>query len=141
MKTKLILIATLLTLIPQCTTNSAGKKVFDPVEAVTVINLTVPTAVQIGISKSPGSVKYLAAVAAAIDTFATGASLTPTDLENALDGVDTSILQTDSVRAIVNAAVTLYTTFYLKVVEQKLDQANLTVVLKALSADIKKGIN
>lgn len=141
MKTKLILVVSLLTLSTQCTTNDTGKKVFDPVKAVAVIDITVPYAVRIGITKEPRAVKYLNAVAVAIDTFATGNTLTPTDFETALDGVDASILKSDAARSVVNAVVTLYTTFYLKVVEQKLDQSNLTIVLQALSADIKKGIN
>ena len=141
MKTKLIFLASILTLNTQCTTTSTGAKVFDAAEAVTVINFTVPYAVRLGIAKDPGATKYLSAVAVTIDTFATGTALTPAAFEASLDSVDASLLRSDAARTVVTAVTTMYTTFYLKVVEQKLDQENLTTVLQTLSADIKKGIN
>lgn len=120
-----------------------GAAVFDPVKASNVINITVPSAVRLGVSKEPRATPYLTAVAEAIEVFSKGKVFDVEEFQKLLDdtalGIDA--LKTPEARAVLDTLSALYTAYYADVVQQKLDKASLIPVLQAISNSIRKGLH
>jgi len=124
----------------QCTTTPEGKKAFDPVRAVTVVNATVPSAVRIGVSKQPAATKYLRDIALTIDTFADGKDFDPKAFTEALSSVKLDLPSSAEALAVIDIVTALYNASYANVVKDNLDKHELVPLLKAISASIKKGL-
>jgi hypothetical protein len=133
---QLLLVSCLLT---QCALfQTAGT--FDPNKAVTVIQLTIPSATRIGVSKEPKAEKYLLAVAGAIDTFSQGSTFDPASLQLVIEAAGMKELKTVQAQGVIDSVMALYKSFYAEAVTAKLDEKKLLPVLQALSAAIKKGL-
>lgn len=128
-------------LLTQCTTTSDGTKVFDPVKATAVVNVTVPSAVRIAVSKEPKSVQYFKLVSATIDLLTLGSSeLSPDTLQKALADIGPDVLKTVEAQAAIDAVQALYAAFYADVIAQKLSERELINVLRAMSSAIRRGL-
>jgi uncharacterized lipoprotein YajG len=128
-------------LLTQCTTTQDGTRVFDPVKATAVVNVTVPSAVRIAVSKEPKSVQYFRLVSTTIDLLTLGSSdLSPDTLQKALADIGPEVLKTAEAQAAVDAVQALYSAFYADIVAQKLSEKELNNVLRALSSAILRGL-
>lgn len=144
MKTHIRTIATILSLslLAQCTTMPDGKQVFDVKKAILVADATVPSVVRsAAASKDPKIAGYLRDVALVIDTFAAGKDLDATTFVAAIESINTEALKNDTVQTVIDVVVSLYKATYADVVQAKIDKsASLVPFLKAISANIKKGL-
>lgn len=124
-------------LLPNCSTNSS----FDLNKAVAAIDVTIPPAVRIVISKQPAAKPYLEAAVTGIDQFALGAKFDPDALNKAITAATNGQVSSPEVLAAIDTAVGLYKLYYDDVVQQKLDQnKNLKPLLQALADAIRKAL-
>ena len=114
---------------------------FDSVKATAVVNVTVPSAVRIAVSKEPKSVQYFRLVSTTIDLLTLGSSdLSPDTLQKTLADTGPEVLKTAEAQAAVDAVQALYSAFYADIVAQKLSEKELNNVLRALSSAILRGL-
>jgi len=116
------------------------KKVFSPERSVMMINVAVPPAVRLGLSKEPKARPYLIALADAIEIFSTGTSLNPEALQNVIDTTGVSELKTPQSLMIADMLMTFYRTFYVDAVQTSLDEKKLLPILEAFVRGIRKGL-
>lgn len=129
----------LVTLLSQCTTNTDGTKTFDVNKAVMVVNISVPSAVRLGVSKEPKAAAYLKDLALVIDTFSSAEDLSPKAFLEAISSVSVG-LKTPEALAVIDMVVALYESTYADVLVARLDEAKLIPFLQAISISIKKGL-
>lgn len=121
-------------LMAGCVTTPSGQARLN--KAVSMIQFTVPAAVQVAVSEEPKSVGYLRAAADVIDVAAMSTNTTPATLLTDLGAID-ALGATPLAKLAVMAGVGVYVTFF---ADQVTSDAGTVTVMRTISQAIRDGL-
>lgn len=135
MKTRILALFCLLTLLAGCSTTATDPSSINPI----VVRLGVSTGVTYGLSKYPQAVPGVRIAGEVICSAATGTNLSPDNLIAAIQGVSTNI--TPETTLIVNGALVLYIGIWNSYGQSALtNQPALRLYLQATCSGILDGL-